>query len=128
LEMPGEPKEIRSFLGLVGYYCQFIEGFSKLASPLTQLTQKKESFVWNNKCESSFLELKDMLCTAPVLAFPEMGKPYEIYTDASKKGLEGVLMQERRVIAYVSRKLKLHEENCPTNDFELAAIVFALNK
>jgi hypothetical protein len=125
---PKNPTEIRSFLGLVGYYRRFIEGFSKLASPLTQLTRKKELFVWNDKCERSFLELRNRLCNAPVLALPEMGRPHEVYTDASKEGLRGVLMQEKRVITYIPRKLKPHEENYPTHDLELAAIVFALKK
>jgi hypothetical protein len=85
-------------------------------------------YVWKKDCEKSFLELKQRLCTSHVLALPEMGKLYEVYTDVSKKGLGGVLMQERRVIAYISWKLKPHEENYPTHDLELAAIVFALKK
>jgi hypothetical protein len=125
---PANPTEIRSFLGLAGYYRWFIEGFSKLASLLTLLTKKKVSYVWEEKYEKGFLELKKRLCTAPVLALPEMNKPYEVYTDASKEGLGGVLMQERRVIAYISRKLKPREENYPTYDLELTAIVFALKK
>jgi hypothetical protein len=63
-----------------------------------------------------------------LLTFPEMGKPYEVYTDVSKEGLGGVLMQERRVIANKSQKLKPHEENYPIHDFELAAIIFGLKK
>jgi hypothetical protein len=122
------PMEIRSFFGLPGYYRRFIEGFSKLASPLTHLTMKKLSYVWNEKCERSFVELTKRLCTTPVLALPEIGKPYEVYTDASKEGLSGVLMQERRVIAYISQKLKPHEENYVTHDLELVAIVFVLKK
>jgi hypothetical protein len=72
--------------------------------------------------------LKQRLCTAPVLALPEMGKLYEVYTDASKEGLDGVLMQERRPVAYISQKLKPHEENYPTHNLVLAAIVFTLRK
>jgi hypothetical protein len=63
-----------------------------LDSPMTQLTRKKEPYVWKEDCEKSFQELKQRLCTAPVLALPEMGKPCEVYTDASKEGLGGVLM------------------------------------
>jgi hypothetical protein len=118
---PKSSTEIRSFLGLAGYYRKFIEGFSKLASPLTQLARKKVPYVWGEKCEKSFQELKETLCTAPVLALPEMNKPYEIYADASKKGLGGVLMQEKRVITYISKKLKPHKQNYPTHDLELAA-------
>jgi hypothetical protein len=83
--------EIRSFRGLAGYCCRFIEGFSKLASPLTWFTLKKEPYIWKEDCEKSFLELKRRLYTALVLALLEMGKPYEVYTDASKEGLSGVL-------------------------------------
>jgi hypothetical protein len=61
-----------------------------------------EPYVWKADCEKSFLKLKRKLCTAPVLALPEIGKPYEVYTDASKEGLEGVLIQKRRVTAYIS--------------------------
>jgi hypothetical protein len=125
---PESPTKVRSFLGLAGYYCRFIEGFSKLASLLTRLTRKKEPYVEKDDCERSFIELKQRLCTAPVLALPKMGQLYEVYTNASKEGLGGVLMQERRVIAYISQKLKPHEENYPTCDLELAAIVFALKK
>jgi hypothetical protein len=128
LKQPEIPTEIRSFLGLVGYYRQFLEGFSKLASPLTRLTRKKELYVWKEDCERSFLELKRRLYTTPILALPEMGKPNEVYTDASNEGPRGVLMQERRVIACISRKQKPHEENYSAHDLELAAIVFALKK
>jgi hypothetical protein len=125
---PESPTEVRSFLGLVGFYRRFIEGFSKIASPLTQLTRKKVLYIWKEECEKSFLELKRRLCAAPVLALPEMNKPYEVYTDASKKWLGGELMQERKVIAYTSKKLKPHEKNYPTHDLELAALIFALKK
>jgi hypothetical protein len=84
--------------------------------------------MWKEDCERSFLELKQRLYTTLVLALPEIGKPYKVYIDASKEGLDGVLMQERRVIAYISQKLKPHEENYLTHDLELAAIVFALKK
>jgi hypothetical protein len=112
------PTEVRSLLGLAGYYFWFIEGFSKLASSLTRLTQKNELYVWKEDCERSFMELKRRLCTVPVLALPEMGKPYEVYTDASNEGLDRVLIQQRKVIAYISRKLKPSEENYPTHDLE----------
>jgi hypothetical protein len=72
--------------------------------------------------------LEGGLYTAPILALSEMGKPYEVYTNVSKEGLGGVLMQERRVIAYISRKLKLHEEKYAIRDLELAAIIFTLKK
>jgi hypothetical protein len=84
--------------------------------------------MWSKKCEKSFLELKQRLCTVLILALPEIGKPYKVYIDESKEGLGGVHMHERRVIAYISQKLKPHEENYPTHNLKLAAIVFALKK
>jgi hypothetical protein len=128
LENLKNPTKIRSFLGLAGYYHRFIEGFSKHASLLTQLTRKKVSYVRNEKCERRLVEWNQMLCNAPILVLPEAGKPYELYTDASKEGLGGVLMQEKRVIAYISQKLKPQEENYPTHDLKLAAIGFTLKK
>jgi len=125
----GTPKsviEIRSFLGLAGYYRRFIEGFSKLALPLTRLTCKGKSFVWDVHCENSFNELKKRLTTAPVLILPKPNEPFVVYYDASKLGLGGVLMQDGKVVAYASRQLSIHERNYPTHDLELAAVVFVL--
>ena len=118
--------EIRSFVGLAGYYRRFIEGFSKIVAPLTQLTRKDQPFTWTDQCENSFQELKQKLTSAPVLVIPDTSRPFEVYCDASHQGLGCVLMQERRVVAYASRQLKSHEKNYPTHDLELAAVVFAL--
>ncbi|WMV46356.1 hypothetical protein MTR67_039741, partial [Solanum verrucosum] len=93
---PLSPSDIRSFLGLAGYYKRFVEGFSSIASPLTELTQKKAKFVWSEACQKSFQELKDRLTSAHVLTLPE--------------GIDG--------------QLKIHEKNYPTHDLELAAVVF----
>ncbi|WMV55422.1 hypothetical protein MTR67_048807, partial [Solanum verrucosum] len=99
---PKSPTEVRSFLGLAGYYRRFVKGFSIVASPLTKLLQKEVKFIW--------VEGKDV-----------------VYSDASHNGLGCVLMQEGKVISYVSRKLKLHELNYPTHDLELTVVMFALN-
>ncbi|KAK9110556.1 hypothetical protein Sjap_018616 [Stephania japonica] len=123
---PTTVTQIRSFLGLAGYYRRFVQDFSKIAAPMTKLIKKNAKFDWNEECEHAFNTLKQKLTTAPVLALPETGKDLVVYTDASKVGLGGVLMQEGRVIAYASRQLKVHERNYPTHDLELAAIVFAL--
>jgi hypothetical protein len=111
---------------MVGYYRRFIEGFSKIAGPMKKLLKKNIPFIWDEKCEKSFQEIKDKLTTSPVLAVPEPGKDYTIYCDASKHGLGCVLVQERKVIAYGSRQLRPHELNYPTHDLELAAVVYAL--
>ncbi|XP_050896896.1 uncharacterized mitochondrial protein AtMg00860-like [Lathyrus oleraceus] len=86
-EAPTSVTEIRSFLGLAGYYRRFIEGFSKLALPLTKLTCKGADFVWDVLCEESFLELKKRLTTAPILILPNPEEPFVVYCDASKMGL-----------------------------------------
>ncbi|KAL0540965.1 hypothetical protein IC582_020991 [Cucumis melo] len=123
---PSTVSEIQSFLGLAGYYRRFVEDSSRIASPLTQLTRKGTPFVWSPACESSFQELKQKLVTAPVLTVPDGSVNFVIYSDASKKGLGSVLMQQGKVVAYASRQLKIHEQNYPTHDLELAAVVFAL--
>ncbi|GJS74404.1 putative reverse transcriptase domain-containing protein [Tanacetum coccineum] len=98
---PKTPMEIRQFLGLVGYYQRFIEGFSKIAKSMTKLTQKKVKSDWG-------------------------AENFIVYCDASHKGLGVVLMQNEKVIAYASRQLKIHEKNYTTHDLELGAVVFAL--
>jgi len=108
-ETPKSVTEIRSFLGLAGYYRRFIEGFSKLTLPLTQLTCKGKVFVWDVQCENSFHELKQRLTTAPVLILPKSDEPFVVYCDASKLGLGGVLMQDNKVVAYASRQLRIDE-------------------
>ncbi|CAL2238354.1 unnamed protein product [Prunus armeniaca] len=123
---PTSVTEIRSFLGLAGYYRRFVEGFSSIATPLTQLTRKDVKFEWTEECEQSFQELKKRLTTAPVLALPDNSGNFVIYSDASLQGLGCVLMQHDRVIAYASRQLKKHEQNYPVHDLELAAVVFTL--
>ena len=101
--------EFWSFLGLGGYYRRFIKNFSKTKKPLTELTKKHGKFIWDSKCEKGFQELKKCLTEAPVLALPSGGNGLVVYTDASNDGLECVLMQSKKVIAYASRKLKPHE-------------------
>ncbi|GJV31197.1 putative nucleotidyltransferase, ribonuclease H [Tanacetum coccineum] len=118
--------EIRQFLGLAGYYRRFIEGFSKIAKPMTELTQKNQKFDWGEEQEEAFQLLKQKLCAAPILALPEGSDDFVVYCDASIKGLGMVLMQRMKVIAYTSRQLKIHKKNYTTHDLELGAVVFAL--
>ena len=101
--------EIRSFLGLAGYCRRFVEGFSRIAAPLTQLTHKNAKFVWTEECEKSFQELKERLVTASVLTIPSNLEGFVIYSDASRKWLGYVLMQHGKVIAYASHQLKSYE-------------------
>ena len=123
---PTTVTEVRSFLGLAGYYRRFIEGFSRISRPLTQLLKKDKPFEWTYKCEESFQELKTKLTTAPVLVLPDTGKDFQIYCDASRQGTGCVLMQDGKVVAYASRQLRPHEENYPTHDLELTAVVHTL--
>jgi ribonuclease HI len=125
-EQPLNVTDVRSFLGLVGYYQRFIENFFKIAKPMTELLKNNTKFEWSEACEKSFQELKKRLTTAPVLTLPDTKKDFLVYCDASKQGLGCVLMQEGKVVAYASRQLKKHEENYPTHDLELAAVVHAL--
>ncbi|KAL0439630.1 UNVERIFIED_CONTAM: Transposon Ty3-I Gag-Pol polyprotein [Sesamum latifolium] len=125
-EPPKNVSEVRSFLGLAGYYRRFIKDFSVVAKPLTNLLKKNTPFNWNDRCAQSFEELKRRLTSAPILALPSGDGGYVVYTDASRQGLGCVLMQHGKVIAYASRQLRPHEMNYPTHDLELAAIVHAL--
>ena len=126
-ERPKSVIEIRSFLGFAGYYRRFIEDFSRLVAPMTKLTRKEVKFEWNDLCEKAFQELKRRLTSAPILIVPEIGQWYTLYRDASKVRLGCVLMQSGRVVVYGSHELKNHEQNYPTHDMELVAIVFTLN-
>jgi hypothetical protein len=97
--------EVRSFLGLAGYYRRFIEGFSKIAKPLTELLKKNQRFIWTAECDISFQELKTRLTTTPILVLPDIHKSFDIYCDASRRGIGCVLMQEGKVVAYASQQL-----------------------
>jgi len=125
-ERPKTITKIRSFVKLAGYYRRFIEGFSKIVAHLTQLTRKDHPFTWTEQCEISFEELKRRLTNAPVLTIPDTNQSFEVLCDASYQGLGCVLMQNKKIVAYVSRQLKVHERNYPTHDLELATVVFAL--
>jgi hypothetical protein len=123
---PQNVSDIRSFLGLAGYYRRFIEGFSKISKPMTELLAKGSTFEWTPRRETSFQELKKRLTTALVLTMPDMEKSFSIYCDTSGQGLGCVLMQDGHVVAYASRQLRKHEEKYPTYDLELAVVVHAL--
>ncbi|KAD2805520.1 hypothetical protein E3N88_38897 [Mikania micrantha] len=125
-EAPTTPTEIRQFLGLAGYYRRFIENFSKIAKPLTMLTQKEQKYKWGSEQEEAFQLLKHKLCHAPILSLPDGIDNFVVYCDASHQGLSCVLMQKDKVIAYASRQLKVHEKNYTTHDLELGAVIFAL--
>jgi hypothetical protein len=123
---PQNVSDIRSFLGLVGYRRRFIEGFSKISTPMTELLAKGQTFEWTPRREANFLESKKRRTMAPILTMPDMEKPFSIYCDASGQGLGCVLMQDGHIVVYASRQLRKHEEKYLTHDLELATMVHAL--
>jgi hypothetical protein len=111
---------------LAGYYQRFIPNFSKISKHIPGLLKKGNKYVWSKDCNEAFKTLKKLLTTSLVVAQPDIVKSFDIYCDASGTGLGCVLMQEGRVISYSSRQLRHHEENYPTHDLELIAVVMAL--
>jgi hypothetical protein len=123
---PTSVTPVCSFLGLVGYYRRFILNFSKISKPITELLRKGNKYMWSKACDEAFNTLKKLLTTSLVLAQPDIAKPFDVYCDASDTGLGYVLMQEGRVISYSSQQLRRREENYPTHDLKLVAVVMAL--
>ncbi|MFG1569954.1 ribonuclease H family protein [Staphylococcus aureus] len=124
--IPETVADVRSFLGLAGYYRRFVSVFARISTPMTRLTRKDVPFVWSAECQTSFEKLKEKLISAPILTLPVGPGGFTVYCDASGKGLGCVLMQHGKVVAYASRQLRDHEKNYPTHDLELAAVIFAL--
>lgn len=127
---PKNQTDVRSFLGLASYYRRYITKFSHVAKPLTALTEKNTSFIWTEECENAFTTLKGRLMTAPILAYPKIGQPFILDTDASNYAIGAVLSQEQegseRVVAYASRTLSKPEQNYCVTRRELLAIVHFL--
>jgi hypothetical protein len=121
--LPKSVHQVRSFLGLAGYYRRFILNFSKISKPITELLKKDNKYVWSKDCNEAFQTLKKLLTTSLVLAQPDISMSFDVYCDASGTGLGCVLMQEGRVISYSSQQLRRHEEHYPTHDLELAVVV-----
>ena len=121
-------KQVQSFLGLAGYYRKFIKNFSSIARPLTKLAKKETIFDWTSKCKEAFNKLKEALCSAPVLRFPNFNEPFTLTTDASNQGLGAVLSQNDHPCLFISRTLNKAEENNSTSEKELLAIVCAMKR
>jgi hypothetical protein len=120
--------EVRSFMGLAGYYRIFIEGFSKIAHSITSLQKKGVKFQWTLDCEKSFQHLKQLLTSALVLRIVDPNEGFIVCKDTCKEGIHGFLSENGFVICYESRKLKEHEIQYATHDLELETIVHALRK
>ena len=125
-KVPKGVSELRSFLGLANYYRKFVEGYSRRVAVLTDLLKKGRPWNWSEACQGAFIDLKQVLVKDPVLALPDLSKPFEVQTDASDFALGGVLMQEGHPVAYESRKLSEAERKYTAQEKELLAVVHCL--
>ena len=132
MPVPQNAKQVKQFLGLVGYYRQFVPCFSDIARPLTQLTRKNEGFNWSTECDKSFHMLKDYLQEAPILRYPDPAADYILYTDASKYAYTGVLTQSidgtDHQVAYTSRLFRGSQLNSAALTKEAYAIYMSVKK
>src|SRR6266498_6012774 len=137
LELPKNLKELRSRFGLFSFYRQYIKGFSGITKPMYELIQMENGkyvlFVWNEKRQKAFDEIKKRMMIAPIVAHPDFEKPFILYTDASGEGIGAVLYQKddqskERIIACASRALNQHEKNYPITEKECLAIVWGIEK
>ena len=131
ISLPSNIKEVRTFLGLTGYYRRFIPNYATVAQPLTKLTSKEycNNFVWTDECTAAFDKLKQLLCSAPILCYPDFDREFILQTDASDVGLGAVLSQidksgNEHVVAYASKTLSPREKNYSTTEKEAFAIQF----
>ena len=129
---PTTATEVRSFLGLAGYYRRYVKGFAAIATPLFALTRKEALFHWSEDCQAAFDQLKTRLTTSPITAFPDFSQAFRLYTDASTAGLGAILAQVRegkeRIICCASRALNKAEKSYPATKLECLAIVWAVAK
>ena len=129
---PQNATEVRSFLGLAGYYQHYVKNFAAIAGPLHALTRKDAVFHWSTDCQDAFDRLKTLLTTSPITAFPDFNLPFQLYTDALTAGLGAILDQVRegkeRIICCASRSLNQAEKAYPATKLECLAIVWAIAK
>jgi len=125
---PQSVKDVKSFLGLAGYYRRFVKNFGMIARPLTDLLKKGKVFLWTAICEEAFQLPKKSLISAPVLALPNFAKPFVIETDASETGIGAVLQQDGHPIAYVSKALGSKTQGFSTYEKESLAILLAIDQ
>ena len=123
---PTKVPQLRSFLGLVNYYRRFIKGYSARAAPLTDLLKKSKAWTWDERCQQAFEDLKKAITEEPVLALPDHTKVFEVHTNASDFAIGGVLMQEKRPIAFEIRKLNDTERRYTVQEKEMTTIIHCL--
>lgn len=126
--VPRNRKQVRAFLGLANYFRKFIQGYSSLVAPLTALTSEKVPWHWCDKCQKAFEGVKRALISAPVLALPDISKPFEVKTDASIYGTGAVLLQDGKALAYLSHRFTPAEKNYTTTDQEALGVIHALRE
>ncbi len=129
--VPTTRRELRRFLGMVGYYRCFCNNFSSVVAPLTRLCSPKVDFTWTNDCQQAFLSAKSLLCSAPVLSAPEVSRAFQLEVDASAVGAGAVLLQEgadgvAHPVSYFSTKFNRHQLNYSTIEKETLALLLAL--
>ena len=131
MEVPHTKRQVRRFLGAVGYYRRYVKNFADLTFPLTELLKKGQAFKWTDQCEESFRNLQRVLCSSPVLASPDFDKTFKLACDASNVAVGAVLLQEDakgvdHPVAYFSKKLSPAQKNYATVEKELLSIILAL--
>ena len=126
--IPQSVKELRSFLGLAGYYRRFVKHFGLLSRPLTDLLRKGAVFVWTDQQQDAFVALKQALTSAPVLALPDFSRPFSVETDASGAGIGAVLTQGGHPIAFLSKALGPRSQGLSTYEKEYMAILIVVNQ
>ena len=124
--VPGSRHDMQKFLGLTNYFRKFIPGYAKLVEPLQQLTKQDKHYAWTETCNAALTGVKNALCCAPVLALPNLQRPFELICDASGVGLGAVLIQDGRPIAFWAKRLSEAEQNYPVGEQEMLAVVHAL--
>jgi hypothetical protein len=125
---PQNVKELRSFLGMAGYYRKFIKGYGVISRTMTDLLKKGVPYVWNSEKEAAFQALKQALSSTPVLALPDFSQPFVLETDACSKGIGAVLLQNGHPIAFLSRALGPKLQGLSTYEKECLAILMAVDK
>lgn len=131
--VPRTTRQVRSFLGMCGWYNRYISGFAAIATPITDLLAKRPRFEWNTEAQTAFDKLKQCLTTAPILTHPDFSRPFVIQCDASKTGVGGVLYQlddqgGEHPIAFMSKKLNSAQRNYSVTEQECLAAILSLQK
>ena len=127
IQLPTSVTQVRSFLGLVGYYKRFIKGFSKIAALLNKLLEKNKPLVWTTERMKAYQELKELLLKEPVVAYLDFSMPFRLYTDTSNIGLGAILAQKQegkeKIICFASRTLNKSEQNYSATKKDYLAMV-----